>query len=115
MGKVNNVTLKRLVYWLTDHSEGSTKLFRMWIFVAFVSVAFFVMGEIASSNVLKIIAILVIEVWSILSLIYLFWEILRGIRFLKFKKKTQKRDKPFVVKQISSNKKMKPKGFNRAG
>ena len=115
MNFLRDMTFKRLIYWLTDHSEGSTKLFRLWIFIAFTSAVLFLVSELAGSNTLFVVAIVIATIWSTLSLIYLLREIVRGVRFLIFKKRTQKKDEPFEVPQISSSRKLKPDGFDRAG
>jgi hypothetical protein len=115
MNNLKELTFTRIIYWLTDHKERPTRLVRLWGFLVFICLEFFLVSESAEVRPLMIITLVCAILWLFATMVYLLWEIKRRVGFLIFKRKTQQKDSPFEVSQISSDKKLKPKGFNRAG
>jgi hypothetical protein len=115
MDNFKDLTFRRILYWLTDHREKPTRFVRLWGFLVFVCFAFFLVSESAEIKSLLVITMFLAIIWLALTMAYLLWEIRRRVGFLAFKRRTQRKDDPFEVPQISSDKKLKPKGFDRAG
>ena len=105
MPNLKEMTVKRVVYWLTDHKNGPTILSNLWIFIPFTSICLFIGGEISEVRVVLVIALIMSVFWVYLSLAYLLWRIARDISFLRFKKSTQHKDDPFEVRHVSGVKK----------
>lgn len=108
MGRLNDLSLKKIIYWLTDRREKPPQYLRIWGFLAIGSLVLFVVSQSPDAGGLLYLALILVILWVVMTLIYLFWVIQRGLRFVKFKKATQKRDQSFEVPLIASDRKLKP-------
>lgn len=111
MNNLNELTLKRAFYWLTNQRERPPMYLKIWGFLAICSFALFAISQMAETSNISLwlaMALALSILWSILSLAYLLWVIKRGLVFVRFKKTSQVKDKPFEVPLIASDHEIKP-------
>jgi hypothetical protein len=109
MKSLFQIAFGQALYWLTDRSEKPPRYTLMWGFWGFVSLVVFGVSFDSGSDLLYYASLVSSILWGIVLLVFLLWEIVRKVDFLRFRNKTQEKDDPFWIKQLSSDRKLKPK------
>jgi len=115
MSKLYDVMIRQALYWLTDRRANPPRYIRLWVVWGIFAFVMFLVGQKTLSLPIKVLSISFTALWGLVLLMYIFWEILRRFNFLKFKRMTQKKDKPFTVKMLSSERKLRPRNYKGAG
>ncbi len=115
MSMLINLTLKKVLYWLTNRKSPPPQYIRLWYILGFGVLLMFFIGDAAESVLITMASIVVGVLLIVLTLIYLIWEIDRQTRFQMFKKDTRKKDDPFETTLLPSDRVLKPENNKRAG